>query len=173
MKQSLELRVNGQSHELLVDPHRTLLEVLRGQLGLTGTKEGCSQGDCGSCTVLLDGKPFLSCLVLAVEAQGREILTIEGLAQNGKLHPIQESFVQHGAVQCGFCTPGMILSAKVLLDRNPRPTEAEVKEALSGNLCRCTGYVKIVEATLAAAMSYEDSGSNVEGPETRSFVDKP
>jgi carbon-monoxide dehydrogenase small subunit len=151
MKQSLELTVNGQSHELLVDPHRTLLEVLREQLGLTGAKEGCNLGDCGSCTVLLDGKPFLSCLVLAVEAQGREILTIEGLSQNGKLHPIQESFVQHGAVQCGFCTPGMILSAKVLLDRNPRPTEAEVKEALSGNLCRCTGYVKIVEAIMETA----------------------
>ncbi|OGQ79254.1 MAG: (2Fe-2S)-binding protein [Deltaproteobacteria bacterium RIFCSPLOWO2_12_FULL_60_19] len=151
MKQSLELTVNGQSHELLVDPHRTLLEVLREQLGLTGAKEGCNLGDCGSCTVLLDGKPFLSCLVLAVEAQGREILTIEGLSQNGKLHPIQESFVQHGAVQCGFCTPGMILSAKALLDRNPRPTEAEVKEALSGNLCRCTGYVKIVEAIMETA----------------------
>jgi carbon-monoxide dehydrogenase small subunit len=149
MKQILELKVNGQIYDLLVDSHRTLLEVLREQLGLTGSKEGCSLGDCGSCTVLLDGMPFLSCLVLAVEARGRDILTIEGLAQNGRLHPLQEAFVKHGAVQCGFCTPGMILSAKALLDRNPRPTEAEVREAIAGNLCRCTGYAKVVEAILA------------------------
>lgn len=149
MKQILQLKVNGQIYDLLVDSHWTLLEALRGQLGLTGSKEGCSLGDCGSCTVLLDGMPFLSCLVLAVEARGRDVLTIEGLAQNGRLHPLQEAFVQHGAVQCGFCTPGMILSAKALLDRNPRPAEAEVREAIAGNLCRCTGYAKVVEAILA------------------------
>jgi carbon-monoxide dehydrogenase small subunit len=151
MKQILELKVNGQSHEVLIDPHRTLLEVLREQLGLTGAKEGCDLGDCGTCTVLLDGLPYLSCLVLAIEARGREILTIEGLAQNGKLHPLQESFVEHGAVQCGFCTPGMILSAKALLDQNSHPTETEVREAIGGHLCRCTGYVKIIEAIMAAA----------------------
>lgn len=151
MMKALELRVNSQIYHLFVDPHRTLLEVLREQLGLTGTKEGCSLGDCGSCTVLIDGTPFLCCLVLAVEAQGREILTIEGLAQNGKLHPLQESFVRNGAVQCGFCTPGMILSAKAHLDLNPHPTEAEVKEAIGGNLCRCTGYAKIVEAIMEVA----------------------
>ena len=149
MKQILQLKVNGQIYDLLAEPHWTLLEALREQLNLTGSKEGCSLGDCGSCTVLLDGMPFLSCLVLAVEARGREILTIEGLAQNGRLHPLQEAFVKHGAVQCGFCTPGMILSAKALLDRNPRPAEAEVREVIAGNLCRCTGYVKIVEAILA------------------------
>lgn len=149
MKQILQLKVNGQIYDLLVDSHWTLLEALREQLGLTGSKEGCSLGDCGSCTVLLDGMPFLSCLVLAVEARGRDVLTIEGLAQNGRLHPLQEAFVQHGAVQCGFCTPGMILSAKALLDRNPRPAEAEVREAIAGNLCRCTGYAKVVEAILA------------------------
>jgi len=149
MKQILQLKVNGQIYDLLAEPHWTLLEALREQLNLTGSKEGCSLGDCGSCTVLLDGMPFLSCLVLAVEARGRDILTIEGLAQNGRLHPLQEAFVKHGAVQCGFCTPGMILSAKALLDRNPRPAEAEVREVIAGNLCRCTGYVKIVEAILA------------------------
>jgi len=149
MKQILQLKVNGQIYDLLAEPHWTLLEALREQLNLTGSKEGCSLGDCGSCTVLLDGMPFLSCLVLAVEARGRDILTIGGLAQNGRLHPLQEAFVKHGAVQCGFCTPGMILSAKALLDRNPRPAEAEVREVIAGNLCRCTGYVKIVEAILA------------------------
>ena len=153
MKQILQLKVNGQIYDLLAEPHWTLLEALREQLNLTGSKEGCSLGDCGSCTVLLDGMPFLSCLVLAVEARGRDILTIEGLAQNGRLHPLQEAFVKHGAVQCGFCTPGMILSAKALLDRNPRPAEAEVREVIAGNLCRCTGYVKIVEAVLAASAS--------------------
>jgi len=151
MKQILQLKVNGQIYDLLAEPHWTLLEALREQLNLTGSKEGCSLGDCGSCTVLLDGMPFLSCLVLAVEARGREILTIEGLAQNGRLHPLQEAFVKHGAVQCGFCTPGMILSAKALLDRNPRPAEAEVREVIAGNLCRCTGYVKIVDAIVSAA----------------------
>ena len=123
---------------------------------MTGAKEGCSLGNCGACPVLLDGKPVLSCLLLAVEAQGKEIVTIEGLAEGGRLHPIQEAFVEHGAVQCGFCIPGMILSAKALLDENPDPTEEEVKEAISGNLCRCTGYSSAVKAILAAAKAKEE-----------------
>ena len=151
MKQSIELKVNGEIREVVIEPRTTLLEVLREELGLTGTKQGCDTGDCGACTVLIDGKPCVSCLTLAVEAQGEEILTIEGLGRDSKLHPLQEAFIEHFAVQCGFCTPGMILSAKALLDRNPHPTEGEIKEAISGNLCRCTGYVKIVQAIRAAA----------------------
>lgn len=151
MKQVIQLTVNGQLYEVGVQPWRTLLEVLREELELTGTKRGCDIGDCGACTVLLDGKPAASCLVLALEAQGKDILTIEGLATNEHLHPLQSAFVEHGAIQCGFCTPGMLMSAKALLDRNPRPKEVEVREAIAGNLCRCTGYVKIVEAILAAA----------------------
>ena len=151
MKQLIELRVNGDQYEVAVEPRRTLLEVLRDNLGLTGTKEGCDMGACGSCTVLLDNKAVLSCLTLAVEAQGKEITTIEGVAKDGKLHPIQEAFINHGAIHCGFCTPGMILSAKALLDENPRPTKEEIKEAIAGNLCRCTGYVKIVEAIMAVS----------------------
>jgi carbon-monoxide dehydrogenase small subunit len=151
MKQLIELRVNGDPYEIAIEPRRTLLEVLRENVGLTGTKEGCDMGACGSCTVLLDNKAVLSCLTLAVEAQGKEIITIEGLAQNGKLHPLQEAFVNHGAIQCGFCTPGMILSAKALLDGNPHPNKEEIKEAIAGNLCRCTGYVKIVEAIMAVS----------------------
>ena len=151
MKQLIALKVNGESHEVAVEPRMTLLEVLRDMLGLTGTKNGCSLGNCGSCTVLLNGKPVASCLVLAVEAQGKEVMTIEGLAQNGELHPMQQAFIDHGALQCGFCTPGMILSAKALLDENPDPTEDEVKEAISGNLCRCTGYTDAVNAILDVA----------------------
>jgi len=151
MKQLIALKVNGESHEVAVEPRMTLLEVLHDMLGLTGTKNGCSLGNCGSCTVLLNGKAVVSCLVLAVEAQGKDIITIEGLAQNGELHPIQQAFVDHGALQCGFCTPGMILSSKALLDENPDPTEEEVKEAISGNLCRCTGYVDAVNAILDVA----------------------
>ena len=150
-KQLIELRINGETREVVVEPRTTLLHALREDLGLTGTKEGCQAGECGACTVLANGSPVCSCLTLAVEAQGKEILTIEGLDQDGRLHPLQQSFLDHYAVQCGFCTPGMILSAKALLDRKPRPTEEEVREALSGNLCRCTGYVKIVEAVLGAA----------------------
>ena len=149
MKTFVELRVNGTSYQLEIEPRRTLLEVLRDELGLTGTKEGCGEGKCGTCTVLMDGEPVTSCLVLAMDAKGKEILTIEGLAQGEKLHPLQEAFIKHGAIQCGFCTPGMILSAKALLDRNPAPREEEVKWAIGGNLCRCTGYQKIVEAILA------------------------
>ena len=154
MKQEIELKVNGELFKMQVEPRRTLLEVLRENLGLTGTKESCNKGDCGACTVLVDGKPVLSCLTLAIEVQGKDILTVEGLVgEHGVLHPIQQAFVDHGALQCGFCAPGMIMSAKALLDRNPNPTEDEIKEGISGNLCRCTGYVKIVEAIEAAAKS--------------------
>lgn len=153
MKQLITLNVNGEPYEVAVDTRRTLLEVLRTDLGFTGTKEGCDVGECGSCTVLMDGKPVLACLVLAMDARGRDILTIEGLTANGELHPLQKAFVEHGAVQCGFCTPGVILSAKALLDRTPQPSEEQVKTAIAGNFCRCTGYNKIVEAILAAAKS--------------------
>jgi len=151
MKRLIELKVNGDNYEVRVEPWRTLAEVIREDIGLTGTKEACSTGECGACTILLDGMPVNSCLVLAVEAEGKDIMTIEGLAEGDKLHPLQEAFVRHGAIQCGFCTPGMLLSAKALLDENPHPTEEEIKEAISGNLCRCTGYVKIIEAILAVA----------------------
>ncbi len=149
MKQLIELKVNGESYETAVDTHRTLLEVLRENLGLTGAKEGCDLGDCGTCTVLIDGKPVLACLTLAVDSVEKEITTIEGLASEGKLHPLQQNFVDHGAIQCGFCTPGMLLSAKAMLDENPNPTEEEIKKGISGNLCRCTGYTKILEAITA------------------------
>ena len=147
----LRMRVNGEIMELLVEPSAMLIDVLRGKLGLTGVKEACGRGECGACTVLLDGKAVASCITPALKALDKDVLTIEGLGQPGKLHPIQEAFIDHGAVQCGFCTPGMILSAKSLLDKNPLPTEEEVRVAISGNLCRCTGYVKIVEAILSAA----------------------
>ena len=144
--------VNGESHETIIQSNMTLLEVLRDELGLTGTKQGCSaSGNCGACTVLVEGKPILSCLTLAANVKGRDILTIEGLAERGKLHPIQEAFIEHGGTQCGYCTPGMILSAKALLDENPDPTEREVKEGLAGNLCRCTGYVKIIDSVMAVS----------------------
>jgi carbon-monoxide dehydrogenase small subunit len=147
----LALTVNGQVHEVLVEPHRSLLDVLRGELGLTGTKENCLEAECGVCTVLLDGAAVNACIVLAVECPGRAITTIEGLAGPDGLHPLQQAFIDHGAVQCGYCIPGMILSAKAFLDEHPAPSEAEVREALAGNLCRCTGYQKIVQAVLAAA----------------------
>jgi aerobic carbon-monoxide dehydrogenase small subunit len=143
---SIELKINGDSYDVSVKANETLLDVIRDRIGLTGTKKGCDTGQCGACTVLLEGKPVPSCLVLAVDAQGKDIMTIEGLAVDGKLHPIQNAFVKEGAVQCGYCTPAMILTAKALLDVNPNPTEQEIKEAISGNLCRCTGYVKIVNA---------------------------
>ncbi|MBU1054087.1 MAG: (2Fe-2S)-binding protein [Proteobacteria bacterium] len=146
MKQVIELKVNGESYETAVDPHRTLLEVLRENLGLTGSKEGCDLGACGACTVIMDGKSVLACLTLAAAAHGKEITTIEGLAKEGKLNPLQQNFVDYGAIQCGYCTPGMILSAKAMLDENPKPTRAEIKRGISGNLCRCTGYTKIIEA---------------------------
>ncbi len=146
MKQVLKLKVNGEFHEVFTEPSRTLLEVLRENLGLQGTKEGCNEGDCGSCTVLIDGRPELSCIMLAASAQGHDITTIEGLADGNNLDPLQESFLEKGAVQCGYCTPGMLLSAKALLKRNPQPTRAEIKKGISGNLCRCTGYQMIVDA---------------------------
>jgi carbon-monoxide dehydrogenase small subunit len=150
MKKVIRLEVNGEPVELAVEPHWTLLDTLRDQLDLTGAKKGCDRGDCGGCTVLLDGKPVTSCMMLAVQADGRRITTIEGLRTNARLHPLQQAFVDHGAVQCGFCTPGMILAAVALLEENPTPTEAEVREAIAGNLCRCTGYNKIVDAVMAA-----------------------
>lgn len=153
MKRIIKLRVNGEEREVLTEVQRTLLEVLREDLGLTGAKRGCDLGTCGSCTVLIDGKPYLSCLTLAVDVEGREILTIEGLAEGGVLHPLQKAFVEKGAIQCGFCTPGMILTAKSFLDEKPHPSEFEVRKAISGNLCRCTGYAKIVEAILSVSDS--------------------
>jgi carbon-monoxide dehydrogenase small subunit len=150
MKRILKLHVNGDDFEILTEVHKTLLEVLREDLGFTGTKRGCDLGACGACTVLIEGKPYLSCLTLAADVQGKKILTIEGLLQEGDLHPLQKAFVEKGAIQCGFCTPGMILTAKAFLDEYPRMSEEEVKKAISGNLCRCTGYVKIVEAILSS-----------------------
>ncbi len=151
MKEIVTFKINGEDHELLVEPKKTLLEVLREDIGLTGTKEVCDMGTCGACTVLLDNKPVLSCLTLAVACKDKEITTIEGLMKGDTLHPLQSSFIQKGAIQCGFCTPGMILSAKALLDGNPKPTEDEIKTAIEGNLCRCGGYVQIIRAIKAAA----------------------
>ncbi len=150
-KHLLSLTVNNEPVELACAPNATLLEVLRDELELTGVKEGCSEGVCGACTVLMDGYPIRSCLTLALEADGRDIETIEGVASDGVLHPIQQAFIDQGAVQCGFCTPGMILSAKSLLMRNPDPTDEDIKTALAGNLCRCTGYKKIVQAVRKAS----------------------
>ena len=148
-KMILRMKVNGKTVEASVDPTWTLLRVLREELGLTGTKEGCGQGDCGACTVIMNGKAVLACLVLAMQAQGKEIETIEALGTAEKLHPLQASFLSNGAVQCGFCTPGMLMSAAALLRKNPHPSEEEIKKGISGNLCRCTGYVKIVKAIAA------------------------
>ncbi len=150
MRQEIRLTVNDQEYELIVGVNKTLLDVLRDDLGLTGTKRGCDSGVCGACTVLLDGKPILSCMTLACEMDGRKIQTIEGIAKGGELHPVQKAFVEFGAIQCGFCTPGMVLSAIALLKRNPSPTIEEIKKAISGNLCRCTGYIKIIEAIYRA-----------------------
>jgi carbon-monoxide dehydrogenase small subunit len=151
MKQEMTFNVNGEQYTVRVDTRRTLLEVLRETLGLTGTKEMCNKGDCGGCTVIMDGRPILSCLTLAIEAQGKKITTIEGLADGYTLHPLQQAFVDAGAIQCGYCTPGFIMSAKALLDRHPHPTEDEIKEGIANNICRCTGYVQIVEAIQAAS----------------------
>ncbi|MFC1995301.1 (2Fe-2S)-binding protein [Chloroflexota bacterium] len=149
-KQLLRLIVNGENYEVYIDPSKVLRDVLRDELGLTGVKEGCDTGDCGACTVLIDGKAVKSCLILAFQANGEEIMTIEGLANGNELHPLQQSFIDHYAVQCGYCTPGVIMSAKALLDENPNPTETEVRRALRGNLCRCSGYVNITRAILDA-----------------------
>jgi carbon-monoxide dehydrogenase small subunit len=151
MARAIQLKINGEMVHVEVEPHETLVDVIRGKVGLTGTKKGCETGQCGACTVIVDGKAVTSCLILAVEAHGKEIVTVEGLAKGGQLHPLQQAFVEEGAVQCGYCTPGMLLSAKAFLDENPRPTQRQVKEAIAGNLCRCTGYVKIVKAIMAAA----------------------
>jgi carbon-monoxide dehydrogenase small subunit len=150
-KTAISLNVNNETHDIVSNPNKTLLEVLRDDLHLTGTKESCGEGVCGSCTVLIDGAPVRSCLTLAVAVQGKEITTIEGLRAGEKLHPVQEAFVNHHAIQCGFCSPGMILTAYALLKENPTPTEAEIRRAISGNICRCTGYAKIVEAIKSLA----------------------
>ena len=146
MEKLIKMTVNGKKYEMAVEPNQALVEVLRNELGLTGTKVGCEMGDCGTCTVIMDGKAVNSCLVLAAQSDGREILTIEGLAEGERLHPLQEAFVMEGAIQCGFCTPGMIMNGKALLDKGPDPDEAAIREAISGVLCRCTGYRKIVQA---------------------------
>ena len=151
MKQLMRLNVNGVIYEEEIDHRRTLLEVLREHFGLLGTHKGCDEGQCGACTVFIDGQAANSCLVLAASVQGRKITTIEGLAQGEKLHPVQEAFVETGAIQCGFCTPGMIMISKAFLDKNPNPTEEEAKMAISGNLCRCTGYFQIIDAIMKAA----------------------
>jgi len=152
VKIQLTLKVNGEARDLIVPAHKTLLEVLREDLNLTGTKHGCELGECGTCTVLVDGVPVLSCLALPVELQGREIKTVEGMAENGRLHPLQQAFAELGAAQCGYCTPGILLTAEALLAANATPTRDEVREALAGNLCRCTGYTKILEAVELAAL---------------------
>lgn len=155
MEKGIKVLVNGEWQELMVDGSKSLLDILRERLGLTGTKRGCDTGDCGACSVILDGKIVNACLVLAIEADGKNVLTIEGLASKDGLHPLQKSFVDHGAIQCGFCTPGMILTAKALLDENPNPSDEEIRTAIAGNICRCTGYVKIVKAIAAVAGGYK------------------
>ena len=151
MEQTIKFILNGANVEVDAPPHWTLLRVLREKLGLTGTKEGCGIGECGACTILVDGAPVHSCLILAPKVEGREVQTIEGVGTRDFLHPLQQSFIEHGAVQCGFCTPGMLMSAKALLEKNSHPTKEEVKEAISGNLCRCTGYHQIIEAIEAVS----------------------
>jgi len=150
-KTRIRLRVNGEEREALAPVHHTLLEVLREEMGLTGTKHGCELGECGTCTVLVDGRPILSCLTLPIECEGHEVTTVEGLARGGVLHPLQQAFAELGAAQCGYCTPGFLLVAEALLEDNPRPTRQQIAEALAGNLCRCTGYLKIFEAVELAA----------------------
>lgn len=149
-KHLVSLTINTDQYDLLIEPRKTLLAVLRDTIGLTGTKEGCSTGDCGACTVIVDGKSVTSCLMLAVSANGKEISTIEGLSNNGSLHPLQQAFIDKGGYQCGFCTPGFIMASKAFLDENPDASEAEVRHALGGNICRCTGYTKIIEAVMSA-----------------------
>ena len=151
MRYEATLNVNGAGYPVEIEPHRSLLSVLRTELGLAGSKEGCDDSECGACMVLLDGRPVNSCSYLALQAEGREVTTVEGLSSNGELHPLQRQFLEQGGVQCGFCTPGMLISAKALLDQNPDPSEDEIRIALSGNLCRCTGYQGIVRAVQAAA----------------------
>jgi len=153
MKKLIQLTVNQRVYDIAVEPNQTLVDVLRYELGLTGTKKGCELGDCGSCTVIMDGKPVNSCLVLAMQADGRTIITIEGLEDENGLHPVQKAFIEKGAIQCGFCSSGMILSASHLLEKNPHPDDGEIRRAVSGNLCRCTGYQKIVDAVKSVSES--------------------
>lgn len=157
-KEIAEFTVNGRPFEVIIEPHMLLIDVLRDQMGLTGTKYACGAGDCAACTVLIDGQPMFSCLTLAVTARGKKITTIEGMAEGTALHPIQKEFVEHGAVQCGFCTSGMVLTTKAFLEENPQPTRDEIKYALAGNLCRCTGYVKIIDAVETAAENMRKGG---------------
>ena len=159
MKTQLALTVNGEIRDVIVPVHKTLLEVLREDLNLTGTKHGCELGECGTCTILVDGEPVLSCLALPVECQGRQIKTVEGMADGGRLHPLQQAFAELGAAQCGYCTPGILLTAEALLAENPTPTRDEVRVALAGNLCRCTGYTKILDAVELAALRMRSSTS--------------
>lgn len=154
MKREIDLKVNGENYSIVIDTREILLDTLRYRLGFTGPKEGCGNGNCGSCTVVLNGVTVNSCLAFAVEADGGEVTTVEGVAVDGQLHPVQQAFIENGALQCGFCTPGFIMSAKALLERNPNPTEEEIRLALSGNLCRCTGYDKIVRAVKTAAQMF-------------------
>ena len=158
MKKQINLKVNGQSYALQVDAKDLLLDVIREKIGLTGTKEGCGTGECGACTVLIDGEPVNSCLYLAVRAEGKDILTIEGLGELSKLHPLQQAFIDNGSVQCGFCAPGMLLSAQALLMKNSNPSEREIREGIAGNICRCSGYVKIVSAIKQAAVVLRQDG---------------
>lgn len=158
-KRLLRLRVNGEVHEAAVHVTRSLLEALREELGLTGTKHGCELGECGACTVLVDGEPIYSCLMLGLEAEGREVTTVEGLSLHGRPHPLQRAFSDLGAAQCGYCIPGILLAAKSLLDKDPRPARADIEAALSGNLCRCTGYTKIIEAVERAAAAPDREGA--------------
>ena len=151
MKHPIRLTVNGETNEILVEPFVSLLDALRDELHMTGTKKGCDEGDCGACTVILDGKPVTSCLVLVMDAKGRDVLTVEGLAQVDRLHPVQHAFIENGGVQCGFCIPGLIMAAVGYLRENANPTEQDVRYAIAGNLCRCTGYSKVVKAILSAA----------------------
>jgi carbon-monoxide dehydrogenase small subunit len=167
MKALLSLSVNGETRDVVVAPNKTLLEVLREDLALTGTKHGCELGECGTCTVLLDGEPVLSCLALPVECQGRRITTVEGMAEDGRLHPLQQAFAELGAAQCGYCTPGILLTAQALLADNPGPTRDEIRHALAGNLCRCTGYTKILEAVELAALRIGGARTGQAGKEAR------
>ena len=161
MKKVISFNLNGEDIQVLAEPNRTLLDLLRDDLGLTGTKKGCEAGECGACTVMLDGRPVNSCITLAAEVEGCRVITVEGVAQDGQLSPLQKQFIDKWAFQCGYCTAGMIMSAKALLERNPHPTEIEIREAIEGNLCRCTGYVKIIEAIQAVVAEMDTIGWEV------------
>jgi carbon-monoxide dehydrogenase small subunit len=163
MKKILSLTVNGDTYEVAVSPWKTLLDVLRDNLGLMGTKRGCGIGTCGVCTVIIDGKAILSCLTLALECEGKAITTIEGISSEGSLHPVQKSFIENGAIQCGYCSPGIIMTAKALLDENPHPSDDEIKEALAGTFCRCTGHVKIMEAIKKVSQPAGEGASHAPG----------